>query len=436
MYIHTNKVNQKVYIGITGRKPSERWQNGNGYKLNPYFWNAIQKYGWDGFEHEIIEDNLTRKEAEQKEIYYIKKYDSTNHSKGYNIQRGGNLSYRPTVKQYDRVTGKFIKEWDCTISAEQELNIPNANISAVCTGKVKTAHGFYFTYEDLGEQLPEHIFTWINTNDWLIPIVQYDLDGNFIKKYDTIQEASKQFSGKSKINFNCKSSFGYIWKVIDKENPIYPLKLSQEEIEKSKPNYHSKAILQYSLDGEYIRKFNNVQEIVDLLNCNMSNIAATCRKEYFQSNGYIWRYENDGYECGVNLPKEETIFIYGGSISVYQYDLKGQLIKKYNSITEAANENNMATTNISKACNGTIKTANSCIWRYEDTSFSDEDLKEILHNNRKRKIIQYDKDNNYINTYESIAEAMRQTGVRDTSISNCCRGKYRFAGGYKWEYAS
>ena len=148
MYIHTNKVNQKVYIGITGRKPSERWQNGNGYKLNPYFWNAIQKYEWDGFDHEIIEDNLTRKEAEQKEIYYIKKYDSTNHSKGYNIQRGGNLSYRPTVKQYDRVTGKFIKEWDCTISAEQELNIPNANISAVCTGKVKTAHGFYFTYEE------------------------------------------------------------------------------------------------------------------------------------------------------------------------------------------------------------------------------------------------------------------------------------------------
>ena len=114
----------------------------------------------------------------------------------------------------------------------------------------------------------------------------------------------------------------------------------------------------------------------------------------------------------------------------------GQLIKKYNSITEAANENNMATTNISKACNGTIKTANSCIWRYEDTSFSDEDLKEILHNNRKRKIIQYDKDKNYINTYESIAEAMRQTGVKDTSISACCRGNYHFAGGYKWEYAS
>ena len=179
-----------------------------------------------------------------------------------------------------------------------------------------------------------------------------------------------------------------------------------------------------------------MQEIVDLLNCNMSNIAATCRKEYFQSNGYIWRYEDDGYECGANLPKEETIFIHGGSIPVYQYDLKGQLIKKYNSITEAANENNMATTNISKACNGTIKTANSCIWRYEDTSFSDEDLKGILHNNRKRKIIQYDKDKNYINTYESIAEAMRQTGVKDTSISACCRGNYHFAGGYKWEYAS
>lgn len=87
VYIHTNKTNGKVYIGITGRNPLERWNNGKGYKLNPYFWKAIKKYGWNGFNHDILEDNLTREEAKEKEIYYIKKYDSTMSANGNNLLR-------------------------------------------------------------------------------------------------------------------------------------------------------------------------------------------------------------------------------------------------------------------------------------------------------------------------------------------------------------
>ena len=46
VYIHTNKINNKKYIGITCQNPSKRWRNGNGYK-NGYFAKAIKKYGWD-----------------------------------------------------------------------------------------------------------------------------------------------------------------------------------------------------------------------------------------------------------------------------------------------------------------------------------------------------------------------------------------------------
>jgi len=42
VYIHTNKTNGKVYIGITGRNPLERWNNGKGYKLNPYFGKLLK----------------------------------------------------------------------------------------------------------------------------------------------------------------------------------------------------------------------------------------------------------------------------------------------------------------------------------------------------------------------------------------------------------
>ena len=45
------------------------------YHLSPRFWSAIQHYGWENFSHEILEDNLTKDQADQKEKYYIKKYD-------------------------------------------------------------------------------------------------------------------------------------------------------------------------------------------------------------------------------------------------------------------------------------------------------------------------------------------------------------------------
>lgn len=48
---------------------------------------------------------------------------------------------------------------------------------------------------------------------------------------------------------------------------------------------------------------------------------------------------------------------------------------------------------------------------------------------------QLDKDGGeLINTYKSLNEAMRQTGINVGSISMCCNGKIKSAGGYVWKY--
>lgn len=83
VYIHTNLVNGKKYVGITQQAEKERWSNGNGYRENKKFYKDIQKYGWnDGFSHEIIKENISYKEARTLEKFYISKYDSV--LKGYN----------------------------------------------------------------------------------------------------------------------------------------------------------------------------------------------------------------------------------------------------------------------------------------------------------------------------------------------------------------
>ena len=88
VYKHTSPSN-KVYIGITCKDPTHRWRNGRGYEKNQYFWNAIQKYGWNNFNHEILFTRLTEKEAKLMEQMYIALYDSNNPNNGYNITLGG-----------------------------------------------------------------------------------------------------------------------------------------------------------------------------------------------------------------------------------------------------------------------------------------------------------------------------------------------------------
>jgi len=89
LYMHRLKEDPSfVYIGKTCNDPKERWSGkGNRYKTSPKFYNAIQKYGWDNFEHIILFRNLSQKEANEKEREYIKKYNSIEH--GFNISKGG-----------------------------------------------------------------------------------------------------------------------------------------------------------------------------------------------------------------------------------------------------------------------------------------------------------------------------------------------------------
>lgn len=202
VYIHISPSN-KYYVGITSKKPEHRWWNGKGYKSNKYFYNAIQKYGWDNFEHEIIAEHLTEQEAKNFEITLISKLKSTNRKYGYNITLGGesnngnvvseetrrklsdslkgkktrlgikqsdktkrkisetmtgrkhsddtkknmrsNSYNKKQVSQYDK-NNKLLKTYMSTMEAQRETNIPNTNIVKCCNGKLHTAGGFIWKY--------------------------------------------------------------------------------------------------------------------------------------------------------------------------------------------------------------------------------------------------------------------------------------------------
>ena len=188
VYCHINKYNNKIYIGITGQDPKKRWGNGKGYK-NSFFFNAIQKYGWDNFEHKILYTNLSKLDAELIEIDLIHYYKSIN--KSYNVANGGNVTTGLKMSEQAR---KNISQGHIGLkrsdSFKEKIRVANKNRS-----------------DEIKRKL-------IDSNKR--PIIQLSLDGVFIKEYESIKDAELQLGiCHQNISKCCKNIYktagGYKW---------------------------------------------------------------------------------------------------------------------------------------------------------------------------------------------------------------------------------
>lgn len=88
VYLHRCLINGKCYIGQTKLNPKERWRSsGAGYNRQTLFSNAIKKYGWESFEHIVLDSGLSKEQANIAEMKYIMLYNAFEN--GYNMTKGG-----------------------------------------------------------------------------------------------------------------------------------------------------------------------------------------------------------------------------------------------------------------------------------------------------------------------------------------------------------
>lgn len=86
IYIITNKVNSRVYIGQTRKSLSERMRHHfSKYETCTKLKKAIEQYGKDNFLYNVLE-LVSYSELNDKEAFYIEKYNSIEN--GYNIKKG------------------------------------------------------------------------------------------------------------------------------------------------------------------------------------------------------------------------------------------------------------------------------------------------------------------------------------------------------------
>lgn len=539
VYMHTNKINNKKYIGITGQdRYWDRWRSdGSGYKTQ-VFGRAIEKYGWDNFDHEILKEVETESEACELEQYYIQKYKSNNKDFGYNISMGGegtltglyNLpSMSVPVYQYD-LNGNFLAEFPSMMEAERNTGIDNSAICACCKGVHNYTKDFIWSYEKhkkIDKVDPKQMRYDLITKKQEKKVYQYDLSGVFIKEYKSLSEASRI----TNINFKdisacClkkrrKQAGGYIWsydyfecvepyKLRTRNNNIYKYNIDGDLIniynnideavsnndiskqtlykacsESSKNNYRiccgyvwsysyiksiyfekigkqieltsmrnktqktknpkerkkivskysNHKIYQYSKQGEFIREYKNVDEVLEIIklkNEAKHSIIACCKGNSKTSYGYQWSFVYfDKLKEITKLQTEKTIL---------KLDRNGILIKEYSDVSSIYDEyNHMNFDRLSKdildCANGRLKTFDGYIWIFKE-DYSNLNINDRQKTYKVTPVEQYDKNNNYLKTFDSIAEAQKYLGIKESHISDCCSGKRKTDHGYIWKYAS
>ena len=172
VYKITNKVTGKIYIGITNQGSGTRYRH-HWYEARigdpcPIH-KSMAKYGEENFTLEIIDFADTYEELKEKEKFYIKKFNSTDRSIGYNLTEGGDGTFG---RLHSEETKEKIRQKALGRKASDETK---KKMSATRKGKCS-------------EKMREHLKEISKRNSR--KVYRYDKELNLIGEYNSIIEAA------------------------------------------------------------------------------------------------------------------------------------------------------------------------------------------------------------------------------------------------------
>lgn len=272
-------------------------------------------------------------------------------------------------------------------------------------------------------------------NSRKVEILCYDLEGNFVREYSSLNEASLEVMipangiGQA-INGSAKSAGGFQWliKTLGYSNKIDPYIVENNGL----------PIAQYSLSGKLIASFNSLLEAERELGYTESSIRASMNRgsKIKGLKSFFVQYEK--YQRIETKVEPYSAPLHGFAKGVVQLSPDGKyLIKKFKSVKEAASSLGKETGHISSTCLGNRETAYGFKWVYESEFVGDLptiDISLVRTKDHSKQVAQYDLDGNFIQIFKSTAEASRNTGIEQANISTVARGVRSYAGNFQWAY--
>lgn len=138
-------------------------------------------------------------------------------------------------------------------------------------------------------------------------------------------------------------------------------KASKEKIQKLK-NIKSISILQYDIEGNFIREWNSGKQYAEENNLINGTAITQCLKGKSPSAyNSLWRYKTNDYPKKINTP----IYFKNNFTPVIQYDLKGNFIREWDSILEASRFLNISKQGICNTLKKRAKSSGGFIWEYK-----------------------------------------------------------------------
>lgn len=182
-----------------------------------------------------------------------------------------------------------------------------------------------------------------------------------------------------------------------------------------------KQIAQYTIDGQFITVWDSITIAENELNLTSISQNLTGKSKY--CGDWQWKYfTGDTSDIDPVKIKEK---------SVYQFDLSGNLIKRWKSASEASKQFDnfkSAKVSISRVCLGKSTQAYGYYWSFKDKF-------EPKKNNHLSPVAKYNDNGEFLESYNSIKEAADSNNIKTpANIIAAIKGSQKRCGGFRWRY--
>lgn len=372
-------------------------ENGKGYLNNKHFTNAINKYGWDNFKHEIIQDNLTEEEAQILERELIEKYNTFDSEFGYNRTSGGEIG-----KQHTEEVRKNQSELAKRLWRDEEFRAKQIEHKKTLVGERNPNYG---NHKLAGENHP-------NYGKKLKPETIEKMKNRVItdETRRKISESAKNRMTPERIEYYRQLATGR-----------HPSKESRRKMSESQ-----KARWNDELRKEWGKKFSG--ENHPMFGKHHSEETKQLLREKLSGENSPWYGKHHTEESKQKAHNSCT-----WKVPVVQLTLQGEFVQEFDSYASVAKAVNCQPSLIIGACNGDYKSAHGFMWIKKD-EYNPNNLTQYK-NNKYKAVVQLDKDWNYINSHINIREAARAINGFHQNIGQSCKYKgSRTSKGFRWMY--